>query len=162
MFYHRGQVSFKMLIPTLHEKHTKVCFPQRMGSTCSTFATRPQRNDHFCFHQNLCRGVSQITKCDSCVAWQANKNDASYRAWETCFWALQVPSRDIDNYAGTRPVLAGSGCFCNSFDPKMVRSDPSQYAPGARVMVVNKNSLKLSMYWPHGPYWHSFVTCGNA
>ena len=45
-FHRRGQVDFKNVLPMLHEKHKKMCFSRSMGSTFSTFATPPQRNDH--------------------------------------------------------------------------------------------------------------------
>ena len=48
-FYRRGQDDSENVILTLHGKHKKMCFIRSMGSTFSTFATPPQRNDHFCF-----------------------------------------------------------------------------------------------------------------
>ena len=116
-----------------------------MRNTFSIFVTPPQRNCHFYFG---------IITTEGCQKWQnviptlheKQKKNASYGAWEADFSFLQPLSNDINIFAGTRPVLAGSGRFWPAFQrfwAKVVRSDPSQHAPGARMTVVNTNSLKL-------------------
>ena len=40
---------------------------------------------------------------------EKQKKNASYGAWEADFSFLQPLSNDINIFAGTRPVLAGSG-----------------------------------------------------
>ena len=60
-FHRRGQVDFKNVLPMLHEKHKKMCFSRSMGSTFSTFATPPQRNDHF---------FLAIYTAEGCQKWQ--------------------------------------------------------------------------------------------
>ena len=60
------------MIATLHEKHKIMCFLRSMGSTFSSFATPPQRNEYFL--QNLHRGVPKVAKCDSHAACEAKQN----------------------------------------------------------------------------------------
>ena len=59
--HRRGQVDFKNVPPMLHEKHKKMCFSRSMGSTFSTFATPPQRNDHL---------FVGIITAEGCQKWQ--------------------------------------------------------------------------------------------
>ena len=59
--YTGGQVDFKIMLLTLHEKHKKTCFIRSMGSTISVFATPPQRNEQFFFGKNTAEG---------CQKWQ--------------------------------------------------------------------------------------------
>ena len=58
-FYRRGQDDFENVIPTLHGKHTKMCFIRSMGSTFSTFTTPPQRNDHLFFVKSSVEGCQK-------------------------------------------------------------------------------------------------------